>query len=242
MKTPVWFSYQGGRPVDEGISFHDPEQFTWVKQFLSNYEEIRKEIETLVEQEKSQMRVYFNKTLVTSGSKWKTFSFKVWGINFKKRSLRAPILIDSIKSIPGIVSCSISMLEPGSRIKPHHGDTNAIIRCHLPITIPGKLPESGFRVGADTREWKHGELLMFNDSEEHEAWNLSDKDRVILIIDLMRPEYIHMTRDVCANVLAGLAMQALTGNVLLRWSWKRRSLRLAGAKVTARIAKMFIHE
>ena len=45
-----------------------------------------------------------------------------------------------------------------------------------------------FRVGGDTRKWHEGELLVFDDTVEHEAWNDSDRDRIILIFDVWRPE------------------------------------------------------
>ncbi len=57
--------------------------------------------------------------------------------------------------------------------------------CHLPLIVP---PGCGFRVGAETREWRVGELLVFDDSVEHEAWNDSDHDRLVLIFDIWQPE------------------------------------------------------
>lgn len=41
------------------------------------------------------------------------------------------------------------LLSPvGTSITPHNGDTNAHMRCHMGIKIPGKLPECGFQVRA----------------------------------------------------------------------------------------------
>jgi aspartate beta-hydroxylase len=78
-----------------------------------------------------------------------------------------------------------SRLRPGARIPPHTGMLNARLICHLPLIVP---PGCGFRVGGETREWREGELLVFDDSIEHEAWNNSGEDRVILIFDIWRPE------------------------------------------------------
>ena len=44
------------------------------------------------------------------------------------------------------------------------------------------------RVGNETRPWRTGELTLFDDSVEHEAWNDSDDTRVILLFDVARPE------------------------------------------------------
>ena len=48
-------------------------------------------------------------------------------------------------------------------------------------------PGCGFRVGATTREWVPGEAWVFDDTIEHEAWNLSDTPRAILIFDIWNP-------------------------------------------------------
>lgn len=82
-------------------------------------------------------------------------------------------------------SILFSRLAPGARIPPHHGVMNARLICHLPLIVP---PGCGFRVGGETREWKEGELLVFDDTIEHEAWNDSSSDRIILIFDVWRPE------------------------------------------------------
>ena len=82
-------------------------------------------------------------------------------------------------------SLYFSVLEPGSRIEPHVGISNARIIAHFPLIVPGNC---GFRVGGETRRWKPGKALIFDDMTMHEAWNDSDRIRVVLIADLWRPE------------------------------------------------------
>lgn len=82
-------------------------------------------------------------------------------------------------------SILFSRLSAGARIPPHHGVMNARLICHLPLIVP---PGCGFRVGGETREWHEGELLVFDDTVEHEAWNSGTSDRIILIFDVWRPE------------------------------------------------------
>lgn len=82
-------------------------------------------------------------------------------------------------------SVLFSRLSAGARIPPHHGMLNARLICHLPLVVP---PGCGFRVASEVREWREGELLVFDDSVEHEAWNGGTSDRIILIFDIWRPE------------------------------------------------------
>jgi hypothetical protein len=82
-------------------------------------------------------------------------------------------------------SILFSLLKGGARIAPHHGMINTRLICHLPLVVP---PGCGFRVGNETRTWEPGKLLVFDDTIEHEAWNESSDDRIILIFDVWRPE------------------------------------------------------
>lgn len=78
-----------------------------------------------------------------------------------------------------------SRLKPGTHIEPHHGLLNTRLICHLPLIVPDGC---GIRVGGETRAWREGELLIFDDSFEHEAWNRGTADRIVLIFEIWRPD------------------------------------------------------
>ena len=44
------------------------------------------------------------------------------------------------------------------------------------------------RVGESLHVLREGEAFAFDDSFEHEAWNLSHGDRLVLIIDVWHPD------------------------------------------------------
>jgi aspartyl/asparaginyl beta-hydroxylase (cupin superfamily) len=89
--------------------------------------------------------------------------------------------------IPGqMPSVLFSRLAPGTRIEPHHGAVNSRLICHLPLLVPQHCGE--LRVGNYSKAWREGELLVFDDSMEHEAWNHSRERRVVLLFDIWRPE------------------------------------------------------
>ena len=64
------------------------------------------------------------------------------------------------------------------------GVTNTRTIIHLPLIVP---PGCAFRVGGETREWREGEAFAFDDTIEHEAWNKSQQDRAVLILDVWNP-------------------------------------------------------
>jgi aspartyl/asparaginyl beta-hydroxylase (cupin superfamily) len=96
-----------------------------------------------------------------------------------------------------------SLLRAGARIAPHTGIHNARLICHLPLIVP---PGCGFRVGNEVRQWEEGKLLIFDDTIEHEAWNESAEDRVVLIFDIWRPELSEQERREVAALFQGPAL------------------------------------
>jgi len=88
--------------------------------------------------------------------------------------------------IPGRAPLALfSRLSPGTHIAPHHGMLNTRLICHLPLIVPEGC---GLRVGAETREWREGELTIFDDSFEHEAWNRGTSDRTVMLFEIWRPD------------------------------------------------------
>jgi aspartyl/asparaginyl beta-hydroxylase (cupin superfamily) len=78
-----------------------------------------------------------------------------------------------------------SSLRPGTHIAPHNGLLNTRLICHLPLIAP---PGCTFRVGNETREWRQGKTIIFDDSIEHEAWNDAATIRIVLLFEIWRPE------------------------------------------------------
>ncbi|MBL4789194.1 MAG: aspartyl/asparaginyl beta-hydroxylase domain-containing protein [Kordiimonadaceae bacterium] len=94
-----------------------------------------------------------------------------------------------------------SRLKAGANIPPHHGLTNSRLICHLPLIVPINC---GFRVGNDTRNWQEGQVFIFDDTIEHEAWNRSTDDRYILIFEIWRPELSDEEQGLVASLFEAI--------------------------------------
>jgi hypothetical protein len=94
-----------------------------------------------------------------------------------------------------------SVLKPGTHIRPHHGMLNTRLICHLPLIAPDGC---GLRVGAETREWRVGEMLIFDDSFEHEAWNRGRDTRVVLLFEIWRPELTSDERTALTDIFEAI--------------------------------------
>jgi aspartyl/asparaginyl beta-hydroxylase (cupin superfamily) len=130
-----------------------------------------------------------------------------WDIEFFKRKKEFPVLMSIVAKYPEILSVSFNQLEANGKILPHCGDTNGIYRCHLGIEIPSVLPTCGFRVRDEFRSWKKGEWLIFMDAYNHEAFNLSQKKRIILVIDVLRDEFKNKRNTIISTVRTSLFLQ-----------------------------------
>lgn len=95
-----------------------------------------------------------------------------------------------------------SVLDPHTRIPPHRGVANTRLVIHLGLIIP---PGCGIRVGDETRHWSPGRAMVFDDTLEHEAWNDSEEQRVVLLGDLWRPELSGGEREVIAGLMGSPA-------------------------------------
>ena len=93
-------------------------------------------------------------------------------------------LIDSVHLAGTCPNAMFSVLAPKAKIPPHHGESNARLVAHLPLVVPDNCL---FRVGYDNRRWVEGEVLIFDDTIEHEAYNDSDEIRVVMIFDVWNP-------------------------------------------------------
>lgn len=209
-KLNPWYNEFGGRYTGDQPFFYERKDLPWVQVLEDNWQVFRDELVALVESKPERLRPYFvNQAMSFPPRHWKSMGLYFWKLTMHKNCRECPETVRILKSIPGLTSFSLSVLEAGSNVNPHQGDTDATYKCHVGISIPDGLPECGFQVGTEIRAWKEGEALPFCDAHTHTAWNNSKKRRLILIVDVIRPEFLDQQNRVCAHVLASSILQIL---------------------------------
>lgn len=206
----IWYPFLKEKSEEDHISFYNPKNFSWATDFEKEGATVTAEITQFIETNENNIKQYFNKALVSPTSKWRTAGFFFWKWKYKNNIKQCPKTMKLLKSIPGVLSASISILEPGTTIKPHRGDTNATIRCHFPIQVPASLPSCGFKVNYEERSWEEGSLLLFNDAARHTAWNHTNKRRFVLLFDVIRPEFAHKQFQISSMVFSEIIIQSLS--------------------------------
>jgi aspartyl/asparaginyl beta-hydroxylase (cupin superfamily) len=178
--------------------FYERSEFAWAAEMEAAIPDMCNELQSILAQD-TEFKPYIeahpdrprpNNTLLDDPS-WGAYYFWKDGIIVSENADKCPKTMAALARtpMPKIDSRSpmalYSLLKPGTHIAPHHGLLNTRLICHVPLILPGSC---ALRVGNEVREWRENELIIFDDSFEHEAWNRSDKTRVVLLFEIWRPE------------------------------------------------------
>jgi aspartyl/asparaginyl beta-hydroxylase (cupin superfamily) len=191
------YHYPGLAPIE----FFDRADFPWLDSIEAATDAIRDEFVAILEAEEGftpyisyPPGVPLNQWVELNNSpRWSAFHLYKMGKRVDENAAKCPQTMAALDGAPQpdqpgrTPAAMFSLLKPGTRIPPHTGVTNVRLVTHLPLIVPEGC---GFRVGNDTRQWVPGHAWVFDDTIEHEAWNDSDKLRVVLIFDIWHP---HLT-------------------------------------------------
>ena len=95
---------------------------------------------------------------------------------------------------PALRTALFSRLEPRTTLSAHTGWAdlaNHVLRLHIPLVVPGgshNLGLCGTWVDGTVETHRMGEVVCFDDSKVHRAFNYTDEERIVLIVDLARTD------------------------------------------------------
>lgn len=180
------------------IQFYDRTEFDWVAAMEAHTDAIRDELTAILADEgaftpyvESDPSRPAKRNAMVGDPRWGAYYLWQGGARVADHADRCPRTMAALDlaPIPQIAKRSpmalFSMLRPGMHIPAHTGFLNTRLICHLPLIVP---PGCRFRVGNETRHWEEGQMLIFDDSIEHEAWNAGQDTRVVLLFEIWRPE------------------------------------------------------
>ena len=201
---PTWMYFPGLPAID----FFDRALFPWLEALEARSPEIRSELMRVLVADREGLQPYIDfpaglpidqfKELNRS-RKWSAYFLWNQSVPNAGHIARCPVTARTLEEV--VPRCRVegraptaffSILDPNTRIPAHTGITNTRCTVHLPLIVP---PACGFRVGATTREWIADQAWVFDDTIEHEAWNLSDTPRAVLIFDIWNPLLSEAERD-----------------------------------------------
>lgn len=205
------FHYPGLVPVE----FFDRSRFAWLDQFESRTDDIRDEFLQVLKSEEGFVPYLtyppgspVNQFAELNNSPdWSAYHLKQAGMIVEDHARKCPVTMELLSRAPQpdqpgrTPAAMFSILKPRTRIPAHVGVSNTRLITHVPLIIPERC---GFRVGNTTREWVPGQAWVFDDTIEHEAWNMSDKMRVILMFDIWHPDLDLGERQLITELMASV--------------------------------------
>jgi len=208
---PVIYFY----PKLPAIEFFDSESFPWLPAIEDETDAIREEFLQVLSAEEGfspyityPPGVPLNQWVELNNSPaWSAFHLINMGARVAGNADKCPKTMAALAKAPQpdqpgrTPSAMFSLLKPRTRIPPHTGVTNVRLVVHLPLIVPEGC---GFRVGSDIRKWVPGKAWVFDDTIEHEAWNDSDKLRVVMIFDIWHPLLSEAERTLVTGLTTAL--------------------------------------
>jgi aspartate beta-hydroxylase len=199
-------------PEIPAVEFFERGDFPWLDAIEAASDDICAELTSVLVTDREGLEPYIAYPQGVPLDQWKELNqsrrwsaYFLWNQSVPQAAhlARCPRTVEALKGAP---QCEVagrgptaffSILEPNTRIPPHTGVTNIRLTVHLPLIVP---PNCGLRVGSQTREWVPGKALVFDDTIEHEAWNLSEIPRAVLIFDIWNPFLTPAERDLARAV------------------------------------------
>ena len=144
--------------------------------------------------------------IITRG-KWGVYNLYNDGIRIEENCLNAPLTCSLIEKIPQISNSpqirgcvTFSHMEAGTHASSHAGPTNSKLRIHLGLNTPPRPVNvtstanspCKARVANEYFTWEDGQMDIFDDSFDHEVWQLDPlkRPRLILMMDMVHPELL----------------------------------------------------
>ncbi len=178
------FSKVGNPPI------YDNAVFPWTGELESAYPAIRAELERILTRKDDLPgfhEIASDVSVTSNDSGWKTFFLCGYGFRSDKNIALCPQTWAACQKIPGLITATFSILEPGKHLPPHRGPYNGVLRLHLGLMVPEPREQLGIRVDKHLYRWANGEAVIFDDAYEHEAWNYTPHTRVVLFVDFVKP-------------------------------------------------------
>lgn len=166
------------------------DHFPWIQPLEKNWEIIRDEAMSVLRFKEAippLSDISPDHAKLDAQKKWR--SYFLWGYGFKsdENCLRCPKTTALLNKIPKLRTALFSIHEAGMEIPPHKGVTAGICVIHLGLKIPEKWSNCAIRVEDKTINWRNGKAFVFDDTREHETWNKTKEERVILLLHVDRP-------------------------------------------------------
>lgn len=209
IEEPLWFYVTNNWYTGKMPNFFDVSNMPSTNILERNYERIKAEVLEFYEKDADSLKPNFTPYKYKEEG-WRTINLYGFMMQYPDAIKKFPVINEIVTSIPNMVTAQIAVLQPHTRVKAHFGDSNAIIRNHLGIIVPGSYPQLGFRNGSVEKCWEEGKVLAICIAHRHYVWNNTDHKRIILLVDVINPVFANKKHYICAGLLGAAVLKVIT--------------------------------
>jgi aspartate beta-hydroxylase len=205
------FLYMPGLPAQPYL---DRELFPWIGALEADTDGIRAELMNLLPSAAGRERVFASEALEQQNLRgagtaptWNGYYFYRHGERREDNCAACPITALALDRVPLShvrehgPEVLFSVFTPGTHLLPHRGVTNTRLVGHLPLIVP---PDCALVVGGEQHDWREGQVVVFDDTYEHEAWNRSSQVRVVMIFDTWNPHLTEAERAALEDLIPAI--------------------------------------
>lgn len=208
-QRPTFFYFPGLAPAP----YLDRALFDWIGALEAQTPAIRRELEALL-QTASGERVFTSDELERQNLRgahappsWNGYYFFRHG---ERRADNCAACPDTARALDALPLSHVrdhgpevlfSVFTAGTHLLPHRGVTNTRLVAHLPLIVPEKC---ALNVAGAVHQWQEGQVVVFDDTYEHEAWNRSNEIRVVMIFDLWNPHLTDVERIAVGQLIEAI--------------------------------------
>ena len=171
----------------------DPALFPELDDLRDNWQVIRDEAESLYRQayfdatQRPGTAAYYDlgfRTFFKYG--WSRFYLKWYGYTHESARRLCPQTTALLARQPTLNGAMFALLPAGSKLTRHADPMACSLRYHLGLVTPNAAT-CFINIDGSDRNWRDGEVLMFDETYLHYARNDSEQYRLILMCDIDRP-------------------------------------------------------
>lgn len=209
-QQPTFLYFPGLPPA----AYLERSLFPWLEQLEAQTDAIRQELLQLLPSQAGRERVFTTDAVeqqnlrgLKSPPSWNGYYFYRHGERREDNCAACPVTARSLDLLPLShvrdhgPEVLFSVFTAGTHLLPHRGVTNTRLVGHLPLLVPA---DCALNVGGEVHEWREGRAVVFDDTYEHEAWNRSDRTRVVLIFDIWNPHLTEAERAAIGELVSAI--------------------------------------
>ncbi|MFN0077654.1 MAG: aspartyl/asparaginyl beta-hydroxylase domain-containing protein [Prosthecobacter sp.] len=169
---------------------YESKHFPWVTQIEADWTKVRAELDAVMQYRDAMpsfQDIVKEVGMIQGDDQWKTFFLKGVGMDCKENARHCPETMKVLDAIPGCTTGFFSILSPHKHIPQHRGPWAGVLRLHLGLQVPAPRHMCRIRIANEVYAWQEGEVVIFDDTYNHEVWNDTDGYRVVLFVDFARP-------------------------------------------------------